>query len=117
MNCLVAHKTRQVLDASVIRTKQGVANLFYQVIGYALVDQYSRPMMQTFKATALKQPPRLNQLGDITLEEAITQAKTTIFTTTLQLERPCLLESGGLGVHSLGQCCAGLSPVHHRRGT
>ena len=59
-----------------------MANLFYQVVGDVPVDQYSRSMMQTFKATALKLPPRLNQLGDITLEEAITQAKTTIPTTT-----------------------------------
>jgi len=65
-----------------IRTKQGVANLFYQVVGDVPVDQYSRSMMQTFKATALKLPPRLNQLGDITMEEAINQAKTTISNTT-----------------------------------
>ena len=65
-----------------IRTKQGVANLFYQIVGDRPVDQYTREMMQGFKATALKLPPRLNQLGDITIAEAIERATTTISTTT-----------------------------------
>ena len=61
-----------------IRTKLGVANLLYQIIGDVPVDKYSRAMMQTFKSTALKLPPRLNQLEDISIEDAIAQAKTTI---------------------------------------
>ena len=61
-----------------IRTKLGVANLLYQIIGDVPVDKYSRAMMQTFKSTALKLPPRLKQLEDISIEDAIAQAKTTI---------------------------------------
>lgn len=65
-----------------IRTKQGVANLFYQIVGDRPVDEYTREMMQDFKATALKLPPRLNQLGDITIAEAIERATTNISITT-----------------------------------
>jgi len=65
-----------------IRAKLGVANLLYRIIGDVPVDEYSREVMQAFKSTALKLPPRLNQLGDISIEEAIAQAKTTISITT-----------------------------------
>jgi len=61
-----------------IRAKLGVANLLYRIIGDVPVDEYSRAMMQTFKSTALKLPPRLNQLGGISIKDAIAQAKTTI---------------------------------------
>ena len=65
-----------------IRAKLGVANLLYKIIGDVPVDEYSRAMMQKFKSTALKLPPRLNQLGDIFIEGAIAQVKTTISITT-----------------------------------
>ncbi|MBE9397101.1 tyrosine-type recombinase/integrase [Pontibacterium sp. N1Y112] len=65
-----------------VADKRSVVELLVRIIGDKPVDQISRKAAQRFRETALKLPPRMNQLSPKPLEKLIEEAETTISITT-----------------------------------
>lgn len=74
---------REGVSTKTIDDKRSVAALLVRIIGDLPVDLISRQDARKFRETALKLPPRLNQLPDgQSLEEVIKTATSTISLTT-----------------------------------
>ncbi len=82
---LKEYRKSQELDGvseKTLNDKASVVDLLIRIVGDLPIDQYQRQQAQKFKDTALRLPPRLNQLPDAPLEELIEKAERTITPTT-----------------------------------
>lgn len=79
------HLQEQLREGVLLKTlddKRAVATLLVRIIGDHPINLITRNEAHQFRETALKLPPRLNQLSVASLEEAIAQAETTISLST-----------------------------------
>lgn len=79
---LLAHQLREGVLLKSLDDKRAVAVLLTRIIGDVSIDQITRKDAHRFRETALKLPPRLNQLPDQPLEQSIAEATSTISITT-----------------------------------
>lgn len=77
--------TQQLREGVLLKSmddKRAVAVLLTRIIGDNPIDQITRKDAHRFRETALRLPPRLNQLPDQPLEQSIAEATSTISITT-----------------------------------
>jgi len=75
-------QARERVSLKTLDDKRAVASLLIRIIGDQPINLITRKDAHQFRETALKLPPRIQQLSVTTLEEAIAQATNTISLTT-----------------------------------
>ncbi|WP_369959426.1 DUF6538 domain-containing protein [Pseudomonas benzenivorans] len=76
------HQLSEGVALKTIDDKRAVANLLIRVIGDQPIKLITRKEARQFRETAIKLPPRLNQLSSKSIEQAIEEATSTISPTT-----------------------------------
>ncbi|WP_434580465.1 site-specific integrase [Pseudomonas sp. Z5-35] len=78
----LTQQRREGVTVKSLDDKRAVAVLLTRIIGDMPIDQITRKDAHLFRETALRLPPRLNQLPDQPLAQSIAEATTTISVTT-----------------------------------
>lgn len=78
----LAQQEREGVALKTLQDKRSVVSLLVKIVGDLPVAQFTRKEAQLFRETALKLPPRLGQIQDLSLGEIISSASETISVTT-----------------------------------
>ena len=70
------------ISEKTISDKESVVDLLIRICGDLPIKSFARTDAQSFRETALKLPPRMNQLPNQSLKKVIAEAKSTISITT-----------------------------------